>query len=206
MISACMIVQDEEECLNRALNSIYDYVDEIIIIDGGSVDKTRDIALSYSKVKLYDIPFPRNFATQKNSAIEKASGDWILYLDADEYYDSYTVSNLRRLIEIDEYDAYAFSRKTFIDGHLINIFDQDFQVRLFRNYCRYEAAVAAMGVGISEQVVGYNNLKSCNLDIKHYKKEAWQQKDNELYWDMGYTPPEGWSKINGQWTWNEPIK
>ena len=202
MISACMIVQDEEECLNRALNSIYDYVDEIIIVDGGSVDKTRDISLSYSKVKLYDIPFPGNFATQKNSAIEKASKDWILFLDADEYYDAYTMSSLRGLIGIDEYDAYEFSRKTFIDGRLINLFDQDFQIRFFRSYCRYEANE----IGISEQVIGYNKLQLCNLDIKHYKKEAWQQKDNELYWDMGHIPPEGWSKINGQWTWNDPIK
>jgi len=200
MISACMIVQDEEECLNRALNSIYDYVDEIIIIDGGSVDKTREIALSYSKVKLYDIPFPGNFANQKNSAIEKASNDWILFLDADEYYDSYTMVNLQKLIDENEYDAYAFSRKTFIDGVLLNLFDLDFQIRLFRNYCIYKDSK----LGISEGIFGFKNLKHCNLDIKHYKRIEWQQKDNELYWDMGIEPPKGWSKIDGKWTWNEP--
>lgn len=201
MISACMIVQDEEECLKRALDSIYDYVDEIIIIDGGSVDKTREIAVSYDKVKLFDIPFPKNFATQKNNAIEKASGDWILFLDADEYYDSYTMAALSGLVTIEEYDAYAFSRKTFIDGRLLNLFDQDYQTRFFRSHCRYEANE----IGISEKIVGYTNLQSCNLDIKHYKKEQWQQKDNELYWDMGHQPPAGWSKIDGKWTYTQSL-
>lgn len=196
-LSACMIVQDEEECLARALDSIEPYVDEIIIVDGGSIDKTKEIAISYAKVKIFDIPFPDNFAVQKNNAIERASGDWILFMDADEYYDDYTVANLARLMDNGKYDAYAFSRKTFIDGYLINIFNHDFQVRLFGNHCKYEAGE----LGFSEQVVGYNNLQLCNLVIKHYKKADWQHKDNVKYWNMGLTPPPGWLKVDGKWTW-----
>lgn len=197
MLSACMIVQDEEECIYRALNSIHAYVDEIIVVDGGSVDKTKQIVVSYEKVKLFEIPFPENFAVQKNNAIEKASGEWILFMDADEFYDEYTTSNLGRLIAKDKYDAYAFSRKTFIDGFLVNIFNHDFQIRLFRNYCKYKANE----IGISEVVTGYNKLQLCNLDIKHCKKSDWQHKDNVKYWNMGLTPPPGWEKVDGKWSW-----
>ena len=188
-----MIVQDEEECLRRALDSIEAYVDEIIVVDGGSSDSTKEIALSYDKVKLFEIPFPGDFSKQRNVSLEKASGKWILVLDADEYLDDYVVSNLQRLIEDEAHDAYAFSRKTFIDGCLVNIYEPDYQIRLFRNYCRYEDKK------IHEAVIGFKNLQKCNLDIKHYKKAEWQQKDNERYWDMGHPPPEGWEKIDGKW-------
>lgn len=194
ILSAALIVQDEEECLHRALDSIVEYVDEIIIVDGGSIDRTREIALSYDKVKVFDIPFPDNFALQKNRAIENTSGDWILFMDADEYYDEYTCMNLNGLTHNEKYDAYAFSRKTFIDGCLVNLFNHDYQIRLFKQYCRYAGT-------IHEQIVGYENLGLCNLDIKHYKKGEWQQKDNEKYWDMGQTPPPGWGKIDDKWVW-----
>lgn len=200
-ISACLIVQDEEECVQRAIDSIKDYVDEIVILDGGSTDRTREICLANEKVKLFDIPFNPlagdRFDTQKNNAIERALNEWILFIDADEFYNSYVGESLGAMIDPnlnDGIDAYAFSRKTFIDGRLYNYIEQDWQIRLFKSYCRY-------GGAIHEGIFGYNKHSFTNLDIMHYKKAEWQQKDNERVWDMGQEPPEGWVKFNGKWEW-----
>ncbi len=188
MLSCCMIVQDEEQCIHRALNSVHDYVDEIIVVDGGSRDKTMEMARSYEKVKLFERPFPHDFANQRNYAIEQASGEWIFTLDADEECSPLVCNQFQHLINLD-YDAYAFTRMTFIDGILANCFDDDLTYRLFRNYCRYEGYV-------SEGITGFKNAKRVNLHIIHTKTAAWQQKDNETYWDMGLQPPPGWEKLD----------
>jgi SAM-dependent methyltransferase len=187
-----MIVQNEEECLARALDSIHEYVDEIVVVDGGSTDSTREIARSYEKVRLYNIPFPDNYGVQRSRAIELAHGTWIFIIDADEEIDQSTGENFTMLISHEEYDAYRFSRQTFIDGNLVNLFDADRTIRLFRSYCRYEGIY-------SESVVGFRSLQDVNLMIKHSKTAEWQQKDNEKYWDIGVVPPPGWVKIDDEW-------
>lgn len=197
MISACMIVQDEEECLYRALNSVEKYVDEIVVVDGGSKDKTRAIATSYTKVRLYDIPFPDNFGMQRNRAIELAHGRWIFTIDADEEIEPCTGESFAWLVAHDEYDAYRFSRQTFIDGRLTNIFNSDPTIRLFRSYCRYHGVY-------SEGLVGVQNVQNVNLVIKHIKTSEWQQADNERYWDLGVEPPPGWHKTESGWVYDQP--
>lgn len=194
MLSACIIVQDEEMCIGRALRSICEAVDEIIVLDGGSVDNTVAIAKSFADVTVHEAPFPGDFAEQRNRSIEYANGDWIFALDADEYIERYVGAIFPQLIESGDHDAYAFVRKTIIDGRIINPYDLDYQVRLFRRYCRWEGSY-------SEQLGGYRNRRDCNLDIKHNKTLAWQQKDNELYWEMGVQPPDGWVKEHGEWQW-----
>ena len=80
-ISVCMIVRDEEERLPETLRSV-SFADELIVVDGGSTDRTREIARSAGAV-VVENPWP-GFATQRNVAIDHASCDWILEVDADE--------------------------------------------------------------------------------------------------------------------------
>lgn len=204
MLSASMIAQDEEECIERALNSIEAYVDEIIVVDGGSKDRTREIASAYEKVKVVDVPFDPiggdRFDEHRNIAISLTQGEWVLVIDADEYYDMHVMNALPQLMQPQVWgmpvntDAYAFSRRTFIDGRLMNPVNLDWQIRLFKRYCRYYGA-------IHEGVGGYSCRVDCNLHIMHDKTTAWQQKDNERCWDMGQQPPIGWKKIDGTWQW-----
>lgn len=84
LLSLCMIVRDEEKVLKRCLDSVKGLVDEIIIVDTGSVDGTKEIARSYTD-HIYDFEWIQDFAAAKNEAIRKATGKWILVLDADEY-------------------------------------------------------------------------------------------------------------------------
>lgn len=82
-ISLCMIVKDEEEVLARCLDSVRNVVDEVIIVDTGSADKTRDIAFSYTGL-VYDFPWVDDFAAARNFSFSKATKDYILWLDADD--------------------------------------------------------------------------------------------------------------------------
>ncbi|MDA1316857.1 MAG: glycosyltransferase family 2 protein [bacterium] len=76
---------NEEKNIRIPLDSAYDIADEVLIVDGGSTDKTVEIAKSYgNKVRVLSVDNPSNFLINKQRAIENANGEWILQLDADE--------------------------------------------------------------------------------------------------------------------------
>lgn len=87
-ISTCMIVKNEENNLHRCLNSVKGISDEIIIVDTGSTDRTKEIASHYT-TKIYDLKWEEedgigSFERARNYSLDKANGDWIFYIDADE--------------------------------------------------------------------------------------------------------------------------
>lgn len=83
-ISLCMIVKNEEEVLPRCLNSVKNLVDEIIIADTGSTDQTVEIANAYTE-KIYPFVWNDDFSAARNFSFSKAEGDYILWLDADDF-------------------------------------------------------------------------------------------------------------------------
>ncbi|GIP35602.1 TPR domain-containing glycosyltransferase [Paenibacillus sp. J2TS4] len=88
-ISLCMIVKDEEDCLERCLRSVQGHVDEIVIVDTGSTDRTVNIAESFNARVIYH-EWKQDFASARNKSIMYATKDYILQLDADEYLDDRT--------------------------------------------------------------------------------------------------------------------
>lgn len=82
-ISLCMIVKDEEDVLERCLNSVSQLVDEIVIADTGSTDKTKEIAGKFTD-KIYDFKWIDDFSAARNFAFEKATMDYIFWMDADD--------------------------------------------------------------------------------------------------------------------------
>src|SRR3990172_8667743 len=84
-LSLCIATYNEEANIHYPLDSAYDFVDEVIIVDGGSADKTVEKAKSYGKkVKVFIEPNPPMFHLNKQKAIERAKGEWILQLNANE--------------------------------------------------------------------------------------------------------------------------
>ncbi|MBE6102695.1 MAG: glycosyltransferase [Selenomonas ruminantium] len=83
-LSACVIMRDSEEDIALCLESLQE-ADEIIVVDTGSVDKSVEIAKKYTD-KIYHFQWIDDFAAAKNYALEKARGDWIVFLDSDEYF------------------------------------------------------------------------------------------------------------------------
>lgn len=97
-ISAVYIAKNEEKNIAHSLDSLKDSVDEFILVDTGSTDNTVNIFESYGG-KVFFQPWNNDFSTPRNMALSKATGDWIILLDADEYFSGETAKNLRRVIE-----------------------------------------------------------------------------------------------------------
>ncbi len=86
-ISVCMIVKNEETRLKNCLDSLKDIADEIIIVDTGSTDNTKNVASKYTD-KIFDFPWINDFSAARNFAFSKATGDYIYSADADEIIDA----------------------------------------------------------------------------------------------------------------------
>lgn len=107
-LSVGLIVNNEERILGKTLDAIKDLADEIIIIDSGSTDSTIEIAKSRgAKVFLEEW---KGFGPQKNSVIEKCSGEWILLIDADEVVSPELKEKIKEIIEKNENKVYEINR------------------------------------------------------------------------------------------------
>ena len=96
-LSACYIVKNEERVLRKSMNSLRNAVDEFVVVDTGSEDRTVSIAEEFG-AKVYVSPWEEDFSKPRNLAIDKATGDWIVFLDADEYVSEETKGNLRSVL------------------------------------------------------------------------------------------------------------
>lgn len=114
-ISACMIAKNEEKNIAKTINSYKDIVDEIIVVDTGSTDNTVSIARELG-AKIYHFEWVDDFAKAKNYAISKAKGDWVIFLDADEYFDINQAKQIPNLI-----NKYGRGKTKFISCKMINI-------------------------------------------------------------------------------------
>jgi len=167
-ISACIISFNEEKKIEDCLKSIAGVVDEIIVVDSGSTDKTIDIAKKYTD-KIYHHDF-EGFVKQKNFTLTKASHDWILNLDCDERLSEELKKSILRIKEAPaEYDAYKMPVRTFYIYRWLNhCWYPGYKVRLF-NKQKAEWA----GLNIHEKVVlssGKTGILSG--DILHYSIES----------------------------------
>nr|MDA8216032.1 glycosyltransferase [Dehalococcoidales bacterium] len=105
-VSLCMIVRDEEANLPGCLESVRDLADEMIVVDTGSTDRTVQVAKSFG-AKVYYFPWCNDFAAARNESLLRATGDWILYLDADERLEDGGCQKIRELVDAGKYDAYS---------------------------------------------------------------------------------------------------
>lgn len=97
-LTLCMIVKNEEDTLDRALSTASVYADEIIIVDTGSTDGTEKIARSFTD-KVYEFEWRDDFSAARNYAISKATGDYYMWLDADDVIPAPTAKKLRAALD-----------------------------------------------------------------------------------------------------------
>jgi glycosyltransferase involved in cell wall biosynthesis len=134
-LSVAMATFNEEKNLDGSLGSVKDWVDEIILVDGGSTDRSVAIANKYGATVMRT-DNPPIFHINKQKALDACHGDWILQLDADEVVDEPLRDEILGVINRpNAKDAYYLPRKNFFVGHWLSKGGQypDYLVRLFRN-------------------------------------------------------------------------
>lgn len=136
VISCCMIVKNEESRLEGCLRSIIHEVDEVIIVDTGSTDRTLEIASKFSpKVRIFQFEWTDDFSAARNASLSHAKGDWILCIDADERLNPLGRRNiLRELAESGKADAYSVGiRSLHWEDNLISG-SFDWAIRFFKRF------------------------------------------------------------------------
>lgn len=118
-VSLCIIAKNERDRLPRCLASAKPVVDEIIVVDTGSTDETRDLAVVFG-AKLFDFAWEDDFSKARNFSLSKASGDWILVLDADETLSSADYEGFRRILVSSRSRPVAFRMQTRNYSNLVN--------------------------------------------------------------------------------------
>jgi tetratricopeptide (TPR) repeat protein len=139
-----MITKNESRFLQNCLDSVKALVNEIIIVDTGSTDNTKEIAFKYTS-QIYDFNWCDDFSAARNESLKHAKGDWILVLDADEVIDQIYHSKIKELVSNSTFEGYSFLQRTFTNDtklrgfipikdaqHFKGYFD-NVLTRLFRN-------------------------------------------------------------------------
>lgn len=185
-ISVCIITRNNEKTLPACLESIKTIAEEIIIVDTGSEDKTKEIAKSFN-ARIFDYSWNNNFSDAKNSAVEKATGKWILNMDADE---TISYKDLQKIKELTDKESsilgYYLIQKNYTNEtgeyNLISTKDDDYEeskiakgfterkmLRLFKNdkRIRFEGAVHDSVIKSIERI-GNNLIQDTEIPIHHF--------------------------------------
>ena len=132
-ISLCMIVKNEEQVLERCLECLKDIVDEMIIVDTGSRDKTKEIAKKYTE-KVYDYPWDGDFSAARNFSFSKATMEYIYVADADEIIDE---ENRRRFLllkkaMLPEVEVVQMKYCNQLEFGSVYNFDEEYRGKMYR--------------------------------------------------------------------------
>ena len=114
-ISCCIITRDEEVFIADAVKSVMELVDEVIVVDTGSVDRTKEVAAE-AGARVYKIDWNNDFSAARNSAIDRATKEWILILDADEVISKDDHEKIRALIADYPNGAFLFNQWTYTNA------------------------------------------------------------------------------------------
>jgi glycosyltransferase involved in cell wall biosynthesis len=172
-ISLCMIVKNEEENLARCLNSIRNVVDEIIIVDTGSTDRTVEIAKSFG-ARVFNHPWEGSFSKARNYSLKYATCEWILYLDADEELHKDDAPKLKEIVKSGNYEAVFLVIKNKFENSTQESYAN--VIRLFRNFIGiyYEGIV-------HNTIRGYGKHLNSSLRIIHHGYNLSKDKMKEKF-------------------------
>lgn len=196
MLSIIIIAKNEAEMIKTCLESVK-WADEIIVADNGSTDGTLAIAKKYTDqiVKFEG----QDFAGLRNIAFEKATKDWVLYVDADERVLEDLKNEIQNLIRADEHSAYALSRKNVIFGKEISYgpYKKDWVIRLFKKSDFDKWTGKVHETPHFRGKLGYSknsllHLTHRSLDQIILKSLAWSNIDAKLRLEAGHPEMSGW--------------
>lgn len=200
-LSVCLITKNEEAFIARLLKNVGPHVDEIIVADTGSTDKTREIARD-NGARVFEIGWRDDFSWARNQSLMRATGEWILVLDADEQLSALDWAALHELIQKPEAELFELIQTNYSDGAAamnwkvndLNVpesegfpgYIESRLVRLFRN----TPQIAFMGA-VHEHAVSQDpkfKKEKTSIRIHHdgkFRDEKSRQLKNELYERLG---------------------
>ncbi len=180
-LSLAIITYNEEENIVRLLDSLADTVDETIIVDSFSTDKTKEIcAQKYPQAKFFEKKF-NGYGEQKNHALHLCSHEWVLFLDADEVPDEDMKRAIKTIIssESTEFNVYKAKFNNHLGIHLIKYggWGNVYRERLFRKkYARYsddkvhEFLITDQKSGLLEGKLNHYTYKSIHHHVSKINK------------------------------------
>lgn len=199
MISVIVITKNEEERIKACLESVK-WADEIVVMDNGSADRTLEAARQYTdKVFVWE---GADFAELRNRAMEKASGDWVFYVDSDERVLEPLKKEITEIINTTDKSAFAVSRKNIIFGKEVSYgpYKYDWMIKLFKkdNFKGWVGEVHEYGTFAGE--LGYTknsllHLTHQNIDHFILKSLEWSKIDAKLRLKSGHPPMTKWRFI-----------
>lgn len=165
-ISVCLIARNEEEVIGRCLESISVFADEIIVVDTGSIDKTKKIAGGFTE-KIFDFEWINDFSAARNYAFSKACGDYLMWVDADdvaERKDGEKINELKK--EKNPADTYMMKYYAGVDKRGNPTFEF-YRERLLKN------CPSAKFTGfVHECIPPFGMVKYSDIKIVHKKEKA----------------------------------
>lgn len=174
-ISVCMIVKNEEDVLKRTLQSIKEIADEIIIVDTGSTDRTKEIAQEFTE-KIYDFEWRDDFAAARNASYSYATKDYILFMDADDYLPDEEREKFKRLKQTldDSVDAVTMYTVMSVDeyGNPVFQFRRHRLVKRSKGFRWYGA--------VHEYLAVSGNIIHSDIKIHHRPVKKREKKSRNL--------------------------
>lgn len=194
LLSVAIITYNEEHIIEKTLSAINNWVDEIVVVDSFSTDNTLNI-LEMFNVSLYKEKW-QGYSKQKNLAISKCTGDWILVLDADEIVSEPLKDEILKVIKKpDKYDGFQIKRKFYIGKRWIKYggYYPDYQLRLFRNNIGtsfnqrevHESIVLDHPVNFFKNPIehyAYRNINEYKKTLKKYAELASKEMKNKKFY------------------------
>jgi tetratricopeptide (TPR) repeat protein len=159
-ITLSMMVKDEEKWLAQCLASVWNFVDEIVIVDTGSSDNTVNIARGFN-ANIYHHAWENNFSTHRNQSISYATGDWIFIMDADEVLKKKDEKTLRDAIRHPGIDSVMVA--------VVNFFNQRTSQSAFNQIRLFKRLPSIYYSGsVHNQLIGCRSTITCAATIYHY--------------------------------------
>ncbi len=196
MLSVVVITKNEGSRIKACLESIK-WAAEIVVVDTGSTDQTLDIVKKYTN-KIYSVK-PQDFAGARNFAMEKTSGDWVFYVDADERVLESLQKEIEVMITSADFGAFAISRKNIIFGKEVRYgpFWPDWVIRLIKKENFKEWVGKIHEQPKFKGKLGYSknsllHLTHRSLDQIVQKSLEWSKIDAKLRVDASHPGMSGW--------------
>ena len=192
-VAAIVLTYNEERHIEACLKTLK-WADELIVFDSYSTDQTVEIA-QQAGAQIIEHPF-RNFALQRNAALEAAKADWVVFVDADERCNDELASEIRRMILSDDHTVWAIPRDNYLFGVLTRGagWYPDYQARLFRvGRASFDPAREVHEVAIFDGSMGYltQTLTHYNYDTVaqfHEKQRRYSQLEAGMMYKQGIKP------------------